>query len=176
MASEDSDSYDTESWTLYAHTQSTLDTYNSSYTPLATVADLRAFARLWNHVHPQLVGSLTHGVAIAKQRVYSWSFFRSDVSPEWEHPRNHGGHTLTYRVPPSARGGVAELWKTLVIECVRGAEPEGVLGVQVTQKLARGASFVKFDVWLASTYAPPEGIAWLIDVTGQTFAVSPRAI
>lgn len=160
-------------WTLYAHAQATSNTYMTSYKKVAAVDTLEAWGALWRHCHPEIVGRADVAVAIHGLRVMAWSFFRDDVQPKWEDAANVDGSTLTHR---SNVGEVdaSRVWTQLVVECARGALPDAVLGVQVTQKPVRHTTFVKFDVWLAARADQGDVRARLRDACGLEFAPSQR--
>lgn len=163
--------HETEVWNLYAHCVSTAETYGASYEQVARIDSLETWAGVWNHVHPELIGSQTFELLVNRKKITSWSLFREHISPEWEHPKNQHGCTLTHRV--AADVNAADAWTTLVMECVRGAEPDGVNGIQVTQKRYRSGILVKLDVWLDSKDIAPS-VEWLRTLTGFNFQLNPR--
>ena len=160
------DSYPTQApWTMYAHTAASPNTYTSSYVKLGTVASFEDWGRLWNHCHPQLVGSPHQMVVIKKAVVTSWSFFRSNILPEWEDPHNHDGITLSHRSVLPAESSFA-IWESLVTSCVLGAQPSTVTGIFVTRKgrYVRGHEYgvmMKFEVWLREGADTSEVRHWL---------------
>lgn len=163
--------HETEVWNLYAHCVSTAETYGTSYEHVARIDSLEMWARVWNHVHPELIGSATLEIRVNRKKITSWSLFREHISPEWEHPRNQHGCTITHRAAPDVNA--ADTWKKMVLDCVRGAEPDGINGIQVTQKHFRGGIIVKFDVWLDSKDIPPS-VEWLRTLTDLNFQLNPR--
>lgn len=130
-------------WTLYAHFEcDSAASYSASYRALITVRTCEEWGATWRHTYPEVIGEATRTVAIDKVPVVAWSFFKAGVPPEWEHPRNQGGLILFLRVDYSE---AAALWRTLQVECARGAAPAAVNGVKVTRK---GETHVRFDAWL----------------------------
>ena len=82
--------------------------------------------------------------------IVSYSFFRHDILPEWEDPKNVAGHTLTARL----RGGKNELqrvWETVTCDCARGYLAEHVNGVQFSKRYDHKQPLMKIDLWLPST-------------------------
>lgn len=105
------------------------------------------WGRAWPHLHPELMGSSKRSVAIRGRIVVAWSLFRDGIRPEWEHPANEGGVTLFFRSVLTSAQAV-QLWTDLVVECVRGAVPDGVVGVLVSKRPANnGNVFIKSEVW-----------------------------
>ena len=138
-----------ETWTLYAHTFATQNTYTDSFMHVATMRSLEEWAAVWNNCHPDLVGDPEKCVHVNKHRILSWSLFRDDIQPKWEDPKNFGGSTLTSRTNIDEVDAKV-VWRDIIFECIRGAIPQDILGVQVTQKPFRNTTLLKFDVWLRS--------------------------
>ena len=160
-------------WCLYAHFHSTSDTYGDSFTLVSHMGTVEEWARTWNHCHMKLVGDSRRTVCIENRCVISWSLFKHLITPEWEHPSNVDGVTMTHRTNTSELD-TARLWEMLVVECVRGAEPDYVNGIQMTKKPTKTHAFIKFDVWLAPNTRISSAAAWLLSTTGLPFTVSER--
>jgi hypothetical protein len=160
-------------WCLYAHFQSTCDTYGTSYAHVSCMQTIEDWARTWNHCHPDCVGDPTRTIFIDKRRVTSWSLFRQPILPEWEHPANVNGITLTHRTNANDVDA-AVVWCALVLECVRGAESDDIYGIQVTQKNTRNTTFIKFDVWLSPEGDTASVTEWLLTITRLQFTESTR--
>lgn len=137
-------------WTLYAHRPATAGDYTSAYSVVAEARTCEEWGALARHARGAEALVLPgKRLTVAGAPVVALSFFRDGVTPEWEHPRNARGHTLSARLclaPDDARA----LWVALLCECARGAWDEHVLGVQATGKTTRGAPHLKVDVWCAS--------------------------
>lgn len=165
-------------WDLYLHTAAVGTNYGASFRHTMHVATCEDWGHMWNHSHPDLVGSTATSLRLAAKDprgsdvVTGWSFFRHFCRPEWEHPANHDGSTVTARAnPPDA----TKVWQSLVLDCTRGAAPPTVLGVQVTRKWSRGGTLVlKWDVWLARDASHTAVVNWLRDVTKLHFEHAPR--
>lgn len=162
-------------WTLYAHGAADAIRYHSSIHYVTTITSCEDWGRVWNNVPFQTLRNVDKAVVVHGTRVNTWSLFRRNTEPEWEHPDNHGGTTLTYRV--GHPHDVFPTWRELMVECVRGASPPAVLGIQVTQKKGRNVRS-RFDVWLRAS--PPEALRaaqqWLHTITNFYFEVTPREI
>lgn len=164
-----------EPWTLYAHTQATSNTYTDSFSHVASMSTLEEWAAVWNNCYPHLVGDPLQSVVINGNRISSWSLFRDDIQPKWEHPENENGITLTHRTNVDDINA-QHVWRDLVFECIRGAFPDYILGVQVTQKPSRHTTFIKFDVWVASGTEPSHAQHVLLNATNLNFTVSLRTV
>ena len=164
-----------DAWSLYAHPLADASTYRAAYTLLGTVTTCEEWGALWQHV-PGADSFAKHdvGVMLRKQRIVALSFFRGATKPEWEHPDNHGGTTLTTRttLPPDR---ARDVWTSLVADCARGAVEDGLLGVQVSQKWGRHAPSLKFDLWLHATCDAARVSALAHASTGGLcFTIAPR--
>jgi hypothetical protein len=169
------DSYPTrDTWTLYAHMLSQSDTYTRSYITMYRVQSFEDFGRLWQHCHPEYVGSPTYNVCVQKKPVASWSFFRNDAAPEWEHPANHRGSTATRRGQFAEKEAYA-LWEALVTACVLDTVPGTVVGIQVLRKGLRSAKLtMRFDVWMRADACTDDVLAWLEQHTKHKFSLVLR--
>lgn len=161
-------------WSMYAHFQSTSDTYKASYYRISYMDTIEDWARTWNNCRPDLIGGSQHAILIQNQRINSWSLFRNSIHPTWEDPSNAHGTTLTHRTNVHEIDA-AHIWSTLIVECIRGATPDCVLGVQVTQRPSKNTTLVKFDAWLRN-----DGVdicaakAWLSSTLSIPFTVTLR--
>ena len=164
--------YPIDEWRLYVHSRSTSQTYGASYALMSRMTTLEEWARTWNHCHPEVVGDPTRMLKANGLLVTSWSLFRDSVLPEWEHPCNANGTTLTHRTD-TMRIDAAELWKQVVLDCVRGAAPNDVNGIQITQKYVRTVMYIRVDVW-TRTNVNDTVMAWLAEVTPCQFVASMR--
>lgn len=140
-------------WTLYAHSQSDATTYRARYWRLLDVGSCEQWGAMVQHVPAaSTIAAPRVSLRIYGHPVHSFSFFRDGITPEWEHPRNEHGYTLSAR---SARTSTdrARLWVDLLCECARGALDDAVLGVQLSSRRGAGDHF-KVDVWCTQN-APP---------------------
>lgn len=167
-------SHPIDPWTFYAHSQATSNTYLQSINKIATVTTLEEWASVWNHSHPDLVGVGATFVVIHDQRILTWSLFRDAVLPEWEHPANANGITLTHRTSVD-ESDATRVWRDLVLEAIRGAFPDTLLGIQVTKKPARHTTFVRFDVWLSAKADPLAHRQALRALCHLEFTEAPRS-
>lgn len=161
-----------DTWTLYAHSQADSMTYHVSYDRITTVATCEDWGRFWNHIPHGLVGTHDRDVHVRGRRVQTWSYFKNETQPEWEHPDNHNGLTFVCRL----HGDEARrAWQTLLVECTRGAAPSAMVGIQVTQKPSRRQSpFVRCDAWFSAGATSAAAKAWLKEATQLDFAASVR--
>jgi len=166
-------------WTLYAHYLSNSDSYQTSYVKLCDVASFQDFGRMWNHTHPRLVGDPTHAVQIQGRRVTSWSYFRDEISPEWEHPYNEHGKTYSLRTTMKCDDAYT-LWEMLVAQCTLSSHPDGLNGVQVYRKSAtvrphEPGLLMKFDIWFTASASRDDIVEWLArSLPNYSFTHAPR--
>ncbi|KAG5474840.1 hypothetical protein LSCM4_04017 [Leishmania orientalis] len=96
------------SWDLYAddHQGSSNTASNSSpdstmsFEPIfvSNVGDVESFWRLWRYLP----------APSALPTVFTYSWFRKDIKPEWEHPRNKKGGTISIVVFDRDRSGLSD--------------------------------------------------------------------
>ncbi len=167
-------------WTLYAHYLSNSDSYQTSYVKLCDVASFQDFGRMWNHTHPRLVGDPTRAIQIQGRRVTSWSYFKDEISPEWEHPLNEHGITYSLRTTMTC-DDVYTLWETLVANCTLSSHPNDLNGIQVYRKSGsvrphEPGLLMKFDLWFASSASHDDIGEWLShSLPNYSFTHAPRA-
>lgn len=134
-------------WCLRAHMESDSHTYKVNYFHLTDVATIADWISLTKWLRP--------GAALTRPNVYyrvhhrnvsNVSLFRRDVRPEWEAPENEGGFTASIR-GSFEEEQVNSLWDELVVEALREALPETVVGIQIARKWMRKQPYVKIDVW-----------------------------
>ena len=96
------------SWDLYADDHQSSNgspalssaTQGMTFEPIfvATVSDVEHFWRLWRYLPPPS----------ALPTLFTYSWFRKDIRPEWEHPRNKKGGTITIVVFDRDRSGLSD--------------------------------------------------------------------
>ena len=133
-------------WSLYAHSQSDAATYRARYWCLLDVDTCEQWGAMVHHIPAAAtIAEPRVSLRIYGHPVHSFSFFRDGVTPEWEHPRNESGYTLSARSVRTCADR-ARLWVDLLCECARGALDDAVLGVQLSSRRGATAHF-KIDVW-----------------------------
>jgi len=138
-----------DKWSLYFHFVCDVSSYKLSYIHIMDVESCEKWAQMIKFVPGfQLVLRPNTKLIIYGREVNSFSFFKNDIMPEWEHQANHHGFTITTRLKlPQTE--TEHLWTFITCECARGAMNESVLGVQITKKLSRHLILVKVDFWLS---------------------------
>jgi hypothetical protein len=135
---------------------------------------------MWNHTHPTLVGDPARAVQIQGRRITSWSFFKDEILPEWEHPSNEHGITYSLRTTMNC-DDVYTLWETLVTHCTLSTHPNYLNGVQVyrkssTVRFREPGLPMKFDIWFGSSGSHIEIVEWLSrNLPNYSFTHAPRA-
>ncbi|KAG5500582.1 hypothetical protein JKF63_03677 [Porcisia hertigi] len=96
------------SWDLYADDNQNSSNSASNSSPstttffeptfVANVGDVESFWRLWRYLP----------APSALPTVYTYSWFRKDIRPEWEHPRNKKGGTISIVVFDRDRSGLSD--------------------------------------------------------------------
>lgn len=166
-------------WTLYAHYLSNANSYQTSYIKMCDVASFQDFGRMWNHTHPRLIGDATRAVHVQGKRLTTWSFFKDNISPEWEDSLNKNGVTYSFRKGMSC-DDVYNLWETLVASCTLSTHPCELNGIQVSRKTTtvcphEPGLIMKFDLWFTSVSSHNEIEEWLSHlVPNCSFSHTPR--
>jgi hypothetical protein len=139
-----------DKWSLYFHFVFNDSSYILSYAHIIDIKSCEKWAQMITFVPGfHVILSEKTKLVVNGREVNSFSFFKHDILPEWEHQANHHGSTLTTRLKLS-RSETERLWTFITCECARGAMNENVLGVQLTKKMSR-VVMVKVDFWLCDS-------------------------
>jgi hypothetical protein len=161
-------------WSLYAHSASNSSSYKVSYMHVMDVSSCEEWGSMIQHVPgPEVFVRGDAVFQICGRRIISLSFFKDGIIPEWEHPRNKKGSTLTSRANMLSEE-MKTLWVNTTCDLARGGIDDAVLGIQFSQKKSRFAPpHVKIDVWLCEG-AKVEEIQRLLSQFGLIFTCTPR--
>ena len=161
-----------EKWTLYFHFPSDTSSYETSLAPVFHVATCLQWAQLVHHIPPPHPGRKLFS---SDREVTVYSFFRNDITPTWEDPLNTRGKTFTYSKGNMSVAEVINLWNTAICDCVRGAMPCTVNGIQFNVKfLCSFQRNIKLHVWCASNECDDEIISQLHTLWNRRFRHQER--
>lgn len=134
-------------WSWYVHFETGGGDYKGASLKVGTFKTLVDYCSFLNHIPDPCVSfSPSFCPSIQGKKVTAYSLFRSDITPEWEHPSNLSGSEWVLRdVPTIKEGGSA--FKLLSHSAVGETFPEGVNGVRFVTKRGRRL-FVKVEVWM----------------------------
>lgn len=135
----------THTWSLYAHLQAVSSTFQSSYLKLAEMTNIKDFWCVFNNI-ASCQDLHTNIVVIDNKRIIAYSFFKDDITPEWEHPTNYAGSEWGCREHMSAMT-FESLFASLVVAAAND-ELEHVVGVRCINKCNRTRSLFKIEVWM----------------------------
>lgn len=117
-------------------------------TLVSVVSDLEAFWRLWRHLPPPS--------ACPVPFTYSW--FRSDIKPDWEHPRNKRGGIITIVVYDRDKVGLSDtqalndVWMATLMGCAGESFAESATILNgVMLKLRPNNRPVTMQLWFANS-------------------------
>lgn len=140
-----------DKWSLYFHFVCDASCYKLSYTHIMDVESCEQWAQMIKFVPGfQVVLGPNTKLMVYGREVNSFSFFKNGITPEWEHPANHHGFTITTRLK-LLQTETEQLWTSLACECARGAMNESVLGIQLIRKWSKHIISVKVDFWLSQS-------------------------
>lgn len=148
VGGEGRETYPLESeWSWYIHFETGGGDYKDSSLKIGTFSTLYDYCSYVNHVpDPCLSFSPTFCPSVGGKRVTAYSVFRSDITPEWEHPSNLTGSEWVIRDCPTAKEAGAA-FKLLCDSAVGETLPDGVNGVRFVTKRGRRL-FLKVEVWM----------------------------
>ena len=137
-------------WSLYAHHAAYGTSYVNSYLHMLDIATIGDWYAMMHHIPFDASFAPKSELRVAGNAVVAFSLFRSFVKPEWEDTHNANGATLSIR-HNGGRQLMLKLWKDMIIECVRGAVSDDLMGVQLTKReRPSGTWLYKLDMWLSS--------------------------
>jgi hypothetical protein len=87
-------------------------------------------------------------VIVFGKQIKSYSFFKNNIIPEWEHHANEHGITLSTRLS-LPQSEIRRLWTFMTCECARGSMNEHVFGIQFTKKNFKQKIYLKVDFWMS---------------------------
>lgn len=147
-------------WTLRGHVPSIGDAYKVSYFHVFDVSTIADWVRLRRALRPgTILCDRRLQYRMHDRAICGLSLFVEGVRPEWEDDRNKGGFTCTARVSNAEDANA--IWDGIVIDLVRGAGPDGVLGVQIVGRDLPAAQQVKLDVWCVRGTEPQQALCAL---------------
>jgi hypothetical protein len=159
-------------WCLYVHFASNATNYKLSYAHIMDVDSCEDWAQMMNFVPScHVLVSQKECLQVYGKTVYSFSFFREHVRPEWEDEANKNGTTLSMRLKLT-KSEIQELWKELTCDCARGAMEQIVLGVQLIKKYG----CVKLDVWVSASRDDVEHLQARLNRFGKAWKFDLHAI
>tara|TARA_Y100000741_G_scaffold346741_1_gene313389 strand:+ start:118 stop:678 length:561 start_codon:yes stop_codon:yes gene_type:complete len=142
--------YDTEhQWSLYAHYWTNeRKNYTNDYEKIHTVSTVQDFWRMFNNI-PNPSSFLNEMVLINGKQVVTFSFFKSNIKPEWEDEHNEKGSEWCYR-DHNTNEELDTMWRDMCLYAI-GCQIE-CNGIRVTYKYNPSGRLVqKTEIWLDHT-------------------------
>lgn len=138
-------------WNLFMHFQvSPHQSYSHSFSQIMQIQSGLHLAQLLQYVPSAGILVTPHRkLRVHGRFVTAYSLFRNHVVPEWEHPTNCFGFTLTARIQTFSPSDTDAMWRRLVCDCTRGAMDFHVVGIQLAQRWSRHNPMLKLDVWVS---------------------------
>lgn len=112
---------------------------------ISTVTTLEEFWRLWRYISPPSTSNVP----------FTYSWFRKDITPDWEHPRNRRGGTISLYIYDRDRSGLNDrqtfddVFQVVLLACVGevfGESSSTVNGVMLKLRQAKPATL---QIWTA---------------------------
>lgn len=132
-------------WTLYANLQSMSITYSNSFVKIGSAQNISDFWRLFNNI-PSALDLHSKAVYVNNNEIVAYSFFRDDITPEWEHPINLKGSEWGCRENIEA-SEFETLWNYLILSVVN-EEFNNVVGIRCINKTNRIRVVYKIEIWM----------------------------
>ena len=140
-------------WTCYGHKACHTNDYRNSIVQIGVADTIESFWCLFNNI-PKVSECFARGrcLGVNKEPVLGMSFFRDDVAPEWEHPRNKGGARWEFKgcIPV---GEVETVWTSVLLSALGGAHEDSLNGVRVVYKNSKRA-FYRIELWFSVAFKP----------------------
>lgn len=112
---------------------------------IATVKTLEEFWRLWRYITPPSVSSIP----------FTYSWFRENITPDWEHPRNRKGGTMSLYVYDRDRTGLNDrqnfddVFQAVVLACAGECFAECATTVNGVMLKLRQSKPATLQIWTA---------------------------
>lgn len=131
-------------WVLYGHLQSVCSNYFNSYIKIAEIFTIADFWKVFNNV-PSAYNLHQNDIMYKGKRIVSFSLFKEEVTPEWEHPINAQGCELGCREELDA-DLFQSMWMDLSLSLVNN-ELDNVVGIRCINKTNRTRYLYKIEIW-----------------------------
>lgn len=131
-------------WTFYIHFHSVSTTFGSSFLKAAEVYTVADFWCLINNISCK---DLHNNIMMFEgKRVTTFSFFKKDITPEWEHSVNFKGCEWGCREELSDET-FEQLFIELTLKCVN-SEFDNVVGIRCINKSNKLRDLFKIEIWM----------------------------
>lgn len=135
----------TNSWSFYVHLQSVSATFNFSFIKIAEIRSVADYWRVMNNI-PSCKDLHTNTVLMDGKRIIAYSFFKEDITPEWEHPINNSGCEWGCRDEMSAEF-FSDMFLHLTL-CAINCEMDDVVGIRCINKCNKLRNLHKLEIWM----------------------------
>lgn len=112
---------------------------------ISTVTNLEEFWRLWRFVTPPSASSVP----------FTYSFFRENITPDWEHPRNRRGGTMSLYIYDRDKTGLNDrqnfddAFQAVLLGCVGECFSDSTTTVNGVMLKLRQSKPVALQIWTA---------------------------
>ena len=131
-------------WTFYIHVHSVSLTFATSFLKAAEVYTVADFWCLMNNISCKDLHS--NLLMFEGKRVTTFSFFKEDITPEWEHSINYQGCEWGCREELTDKT-FEKLFIGLTLKCVN-SEFNNVVGIRCINKSNKLRDLFKIEIWM----------------------------
>ena len=134
-------------WSLYAHIQSVSSTFSTSFVKIADIYTIADFWKVFNNI-PSCDDLYSNLIYLNDKRIIAYSFFKDDITPEWEHPVNMKGCEWGCREEMSS-DVFTSLFNELVLLVVND-DIANIVGIRCINKCNKQRNIYKIEIWMQS--------------------------
>lgn len=131
-------------WRIYAHLHSICMTYVNSCIKLCEIKSISDYWQVMQNL--PIIELYENRVYMKGEKVTSFSIFKENITPEWEHPENLHGAEWGCRENITL-DSFKSMWDELTIALVNN-EFEHVVGVRCINKSNKSRVLYKIEIWM----------------------------
>ena len=144
-----------ESWCLYLHYKDLGQCYNENLEKLMEIKDIETFWKTYNNI-PKTYEIFSDGINTKKMKrnnatPCAYSFFRKDIEPCWEDPKNNQGFEFSVRSNKNLSKFENEWIYNLVVLISDNSETcSHINGIRVVDCTKMDSVMYRMEVWIDS--------------------------
>lgn len=142
-----------DSWTLYLHYKDLGELYNDNLEKLQDVSTIEHFWRTMNNV-PKTYELFSNGNGVKKIKrtnatPCAYSFFRSDIKPCWEDPKNCNGFEFSIKSGKNFEKFERD-WINSLVTIVSNDKYSSLTGIRVVDLTKANSVLYRMEFWAES--------------------------
>lgn len=140
-------------WSLYLHYKDLGRFYNDNIEKLMDISDIETFWRTFNNI-PKIYDIFSDGISIKKiKRVNAtpsaYSFFRDDIFPCWEDPKNTNGFEFSIKNGNDLKK-LQEEWMDCILKLI--GNPDEIIshinGIRMVDCTKYASVLYRMEIWV----------------------------